>query len=153
MTKGLLGGAASSKILVSTFFFLFIRDMLPLPQPALVFSPWWTRSLPAGRAATAIATAERLRDRENLPWAKWFDVKHVYQKAASMVTCWKGPLWSAFFNSGKGEDHSSEMSGEALLHKVSFNSVHAVFSEQVSSGTSPAALLPCSHLWNTPPKL
>lgn len=147
---------ALHKVLVSTFFFLFVRDMLPFPPPALAFFPWRTRSLPAGRAATAIATAEQLRGMENLHWAKWFDIKHVYQEAAGTLTCWKGPLWSAFFTSGKGEDHSSEVSGEAgesILRKASFNLVLAVFSEQAASGTSPAALLPCSHLWDTPPKL
>jgi len=160
MTRWLRGFKewALHKVLVPTFFFfLFVRDMLPLPQPALAFSPRWTHSLPAGRAATAIATGERLRGGRNLHRAKLFDIKHVYQAAAGMLTCWKGPFRSVFFNSGKGEDQSSEASVRGSWRERYYtqplSTQTGLSSQSKPSGTSSAALLPSSHLWDTPPKL
>lgn len=143
MIKGLLGRS----LVQNLGFFLFIRDMLPLPQPALVFSLDEHSHAQQEGQQQLLQQESGSRTKETVHWAKLVDIKYVYQQAAGTLICWKGSLWSAFFpqfRKGHGSlTWSFRGSCSALLHKASFNPVHAVFLDHVPV-TSPAALLPCS---------
>lgn len=144
----ILGGDPAQSLSLHPAFFLPVRNTLPLPQPALALSTWWTHSLPAGRARTAITWAEQLRSRENLYRVKWF-TKQIQQPAVGMLTCWKAPLWSAF-SSGKGERVRtlSKRKGKAWEHCYAkpLSIQPALCSQNKPSGMSPQVLLLSSPL-------
>lgn len=125
---------ALQKVLDSTFFSLFVSNTLPLPQAVIVFSLCQAPRLPAGRAAAAITTAEWLKGRESLHWPKWFDTKHVYQEAAGSWPAARDLFGQPFLIQERARTIRLRCQWKVeqeLLHNVSFNPAHAVFSGQV----------------------